>query len=80
MASACVASTLVGTANVSLGFAKLSTAGLGQSHSFPARVGSLCLQTWMQMWKVESSRAALAGSDLSHLHPAHLVSFGYEAH
>lgn len=60
VASGGLASTLVGTGIAGRAFAGLSTAGLAYNRSFPARVGSLHLQTKGQMWKAESSRIALA--------------------
>ena len=59
-ASAGLASTLIGIGTVSRAFAVLGTAVLADNRSFQPRVGSLHLQTQGQMWKVESSRAAIA--------------------
>ena len=80
VASANLVSTLVGTGIARRGSEASGNAGLLHSHSFPAHVGSLHLQTKEQMWKAASSRVALAENDQSHLHPARLVKFEYWAH
>lgn len=79
-ASANLVSTLVGTGIARRGSEASGNAGLVHSHSFPAHVGSLHLQTKGQMWKAESSRVALAENDQSRLHPALLVGFEHWAH
>ena len=80
VASANLVGTLVGTGIVRRGSEASGNAGLVHSHSFPAHVGSLHLQTKGQMWKAESSRVALAENDQSRLHPARLVGFEHWAH
>ena len=80
VASANLVSTLVGTGIARRGSEASGNAGLVHSHSFPAHVGSLHLQTKGQMWKAESSRVALAENDQSRLHPARLVGIGHWAH
>ena len=80
VASANLVSTLVGTGIARRGSEASGNAGLVHSHSFPAHVGSLHLQTKGQMWKAESSRVALAENDQSRLHPARLVGSEHWAH
>ena len=80
VASGGLASTRVGTGIADRAFAALSTAGLADSRSFPARVSSLHLQTKGQMWKAESLRVALVWNDQSHLHLARLLDSGHLAH
>ena len=61
VASGGLAGTLTaGTGIVCRAFEAASTAGLAHSRSFPARVGSLRLQTKGQMWKAELSMVAVA--------------------
>ena len=80
VASVNLVGTLVGTGTARRGSEASGNAGLVHSHSFPAHVGSLHLQTKGQMWKAESSRVALAENDQSRLHPARLVGFEHWAH
>ena len=80
VAFADLASTQVDTGIARRGFVELGTGGLAHNRSFPARVGSLHLQTKGQMWKAESSKVAVAGNAQSHLPPTCLEDSGHLAH